>query len=571
MTANNIVDWTPDFFLANEANCRLVLSETANRLSVPSLNSIPLHSFKDKQLARFRGMIQDTYNPEYYLDRFQIRNVATNETTTCRGRYRDTLDSLPGETVIVDSKENVNAERQTCFVISVPGVNSWAKEKCTVRENAPQVSTNTATKRSLESEEMECVEFSSKKHTQTTPSSGDGEPRLLSREHAMNFPLPNDDGKACIVKIYDETSFKLNQIIDIVGFMSLDPALSIAHDPDKLMDDIEFQSHNPPVSLIPRLHAIDVKDVSMEEVPQTIQGDLTFPVTTRSDLKLVLSQILFGDVLAAEYVICHLISSVYLRRDFLSLGAFPLNITNLPLDKCKTFPEDFYGILSLLLPKSHLIGMTLDELNNLNLQPKKDYDCNRLTSGVLQLSDNTHLVLDETKLTDGQVSANGRKNYEAFSTLINSQTVTYDFKYYTMDFPADIPVLILSESKSMIPCYRQIVLEKNSNSENIYSETLEAVRHYLSDETRIYNIRNWLRVSRRRDIAIETENSIGDVIQKDFVEMRQLDKSTSAEDLHSLMVLARLISMSHGMDKLTVDYWHEAVRMEKERKRRLQR
>lgn len=82
---------------------------------------------------------------------------------------------------------------------------------------------------------------------------------------------------------------------------------------------------------------------------------------------------------------------------------------------------------------------------------RKDYDCNRLASGVLQLSDNTHLVLDETKLTSGKVSPNGRKNYEAFASLISEQKVTYDFKYYTMEFQTDIPVIILSEVKSMIP------------------------------------------------------------------------------------------------------------------------
>lgn len=61
------------------------------------------------------------------------------------------------------------------------------------------------------------------------------------------------------------------------------------------------------------------------------------------------------------------------------------------------------------------------------------------------------------------------------------------------------------------------------------------------------------------------------MIENDFVEMLKTEKGTTAEDMHSLMVLARLLSLSHGSLKLTIDHWKEAVQMEKERKRRLQR
>lgn len=566
MTAEDLRSWTPDFFLSNESDCRRILCDSEKRKSVPSLNALPLHAFKDKQLVRFRGMIQDTYNPEYYLDSFQVRNTETNEITTCRGKFRDTFESAGDETQILDSENNCNAERQTCFVISVPCLNTWAKEKHTNSEEKVSKSFNNGIKRALDSQQMDCEESSNKKSALNVSKQTDVRPSLLSKEHVMNFPLPNEGGKACIVKIYEETSFRLNQVIDIVGFISLDPALSLAHDSEDAMDDIEFQSHNPPASLIPRLHAIDIKDASREEISGLSNG-LSNPENVRADLKLVLSQILFGDTLAAEYVICHLISSVYLRRDLLSLGSFPLNVTNFSLEKCPTFTEDFYSIFSSLLPKTHLLGITLDDLNNLNLVPKKDYDCNRLTSGILQLSDNTHLVLDETKLTSGQVSPNGRRNYDAISTLINHQKVTYDFKFYTMEFQTDIPILILSETKSMIPCDRQVLLEKSPESEALYTEILEATRQYLRDEARISNIRNYLKISRHREIEIE--NKISDVIQEDFVKMRQSDKSTTAEDLHSLMVLARLLSLSHSRDKLTVEDWNEAVRMEIERKARL--
>ena len=36
-----------------------------------------------------------------------------------------------------------------------------------------------------------------------------------------------------------------------------------------------------------------------------------------------------------------------------------------------------------------------------------DYEANRLSSGLLQLSDNTHLVVDETRLEAGKLDAAG--------------------------------------------------------------------------------------------------------------------------------------------------------------------
>lgn len=181
----------------------------------------------------------------------------------------------------------------------------------------------------------------------------------------------------------------------------------------------------------------------------------------------------------------------YLRKDDLCLGSFPLNVTNFPSAKCKTFAKDLYRVISSLVPKSHYLEMTLDQLNDMNFIPKwvenkqrkksfasfpsltffhtisgsflprKDYECNRLTSGILQLSKNTHLVIDETSLTSGQVSAMGKKNYEAISDVIKFQKLNYDFTYFSTEYETDIPVLILSEVKSFIPVRKNDVTIRN--------------------------------------------------------------------------------------------------------------
>ena len=47
-------------------------------------------------------------------------------------------------------------------------------------------------------------------------------------------------------------------------------------------------------------------------------------------------------------------------------------------------------------------------MNKLRFIPAKDYDANRLTSGILQLPDRVHLVLDEMALQPGQLDVNGQ-------------------------------------------------------------------------------------------------------------------------------------------------------------------
>lgn len=38
-------------------------------------------------LVRFKGMIQDMLNPEYFAKDFKVTNLVTNETRICQGKY----------------------------------------------------------------------------------------------------------------------------------------------------------------------------------------------------------------------------------------------------------------------------------------------------------------------------------------------------------------------------------------------------------------------------------------------------------------------------------------------------
>lgn len=170
----------------------------------------------------------------------------------------------------------------------------------------------------------------------------------------------------------------LNTVVDVIGFLSVDAVLDgTNHEIDEFQDITEVQATNPPPSLIPRIHAISIKPVTHSNplVPQgTFDGITGFDEHTclelYKDIQLVLTQCLFGDTIAAEYLMAHLISTVYVRSELECLGQFSLNISNIPATVISTYAKLLYEIIEMLVPASHFFPMTLDNLNLLQFAPK---------------------------------------------------------------------------------------------------------------------------------------------------------------------------------------------------------
>ena len=118
-----------------------------------------------------------------------------------------------------------------------------------------------------------------------------------------------------IVKLYDikDDALKLNDMVDLDGIVSLDPALAAQQ-----LDSLEDQSGTlPPPSLVPRIHAVHLKKVEHNNPLVGPGSHLTREemARTREQIIYILTQALLGDALAAEYLLYHLISKVYGRRD----------------------------------------------------------------------------------------------------------------------------------------------------------------------------------------------------------------------------------------------------------------
>ncbi|RZC40480.1 mini-chromosome maintenance complex-binding protein [Asbolus verrucosus] len=575
----DIQNCTPEQWYKNENNWLEVLENESIWNQIPLLNVNELHNLKDSRLVRFRGMIQDMHGPEFYLEKFEVRNEDTQGITVKFGKYVDICDYRPNETVIMEG-ENIRSERQTYVAISIPAINSWVKKIEEERFkilSTPTPSTSSECiqlKRSLEEMEVDHTEpqpaeqsnVANKK--QRTELSKPETESVVSQEHLLNFPIPDPSGRVCHLKVYRNAELlKLNSVCEFVGFLSVNPSL-VCQNMDEGADEVEFQVHNPPPSLIPKLHCVHFKHLPHNNplvnergmVPERMQY-------IKKELLILLTQLLFGDELTAEYMIYHLISEVYLRKDFMAIGKFSLNVSNIPKIENLDYVQELYKFLTLLLTKSHYIAMSLENMNELTFIPKKDYTSNRLTSSVLQLSSNTHLVLDETKLSTGKLNETGINGVKALANAIKNQKTMYDFTYYQLEFDCDIPFLILSEGKSMLPSDVHIVLEPDEMHLNTFNEILEAARHFLKpdllNEMRLY-------ITQAKLTQYEITDGIQELVQNEFVNMRQKG-NVSGDDLHNLLVLARLVCISQGKNTLNPECWKQACSLEEARKERIKK
>ncbi len=230
-------------------------------------------------------------------------------------------------------------------------------------------------------------------------------------------------------------------------------------------------------------------------------------------------QILIGDSLAAEYLICHLISRVYLRRDVLTLGKFSINLFNVPLHE--NYSKRLATIIQLLLDKAHYMALSVENLNQLSFVPRKDYDANRLVAGALQLPDGTHLVLDETRMgAGGQLTQRGLSNLTALGSLISWQRLEYDFQYHRLEFRHDVPCLVASEGRSMLPSDCQVMLRPEEPAgPTAVRERFSSAGAALLQPELLVALRRYLCVARAAEFEVTEEAQ--KAVQEDFVYERQ--------------------------------------------------
>ncbi|CAK9260337.1 unnamed protein product [Sphagnum jensenii] len=543
---------------------------------VPEINSVQLDSLPVNSLVRFRGMVQDMFDVEYYIGAY--KEGGDWHTT----KYMDVADVPTGQ-----DTEPQMWDRRLLYCVPVPGENEWVKEAFSPTDGLgataairPLVAVQ-GEKRPRDAEgaedmdaTMACADelIDNKRMREDASSSATSTSQEVAAAAVhtldLNMPLNAVGGNKlvpCLVKVYDglDADIKLNDIVEFFGVLTFDPELSAVGFPQAngANIDAEFESafiedHVSvllPASKVPRLQCITLRKISQQTLISTLptlHPGVPVPLPAieqiRQSLLDCLRNVIGGDSLAAEYMLLHLLSQVHTRVDSMALGKLSLNLTGCnPGVQGAPSPlaVSASNTIAKLLPRSHLMPLSLHSLNLASIAPRKDYAANRLMTGMLQLAEGTHLTLDETALEAGTLNATGIQNLASLKHLLEWQKVEYDFQFYKMEMPADLPVLILSQAKSrMLPADAVVPLMSTATPACSTPDELDFAKW------RLY-------LTMARDMEHTLQPSILKTVEDDLVAARQEDRTLGPETFHRWLTMARLMAVSYMEPTLLPERW----------------
>jgi len=528
--------------------------------AIPWLTKAGIQSGKlsSGTLVRYRAMVQDIFDPEYFDG---VLNVMQADGTLKKvtSRYQDVF--IPkGDAKVVAQGEHL-MERVPYYCVSVPGESDWCRKTVAENDTMDVDEASKVKKRPVEdiSSDVEQVPQSQENVSKKSNIRAEQEGKHVKKANHMEnlksaTPIPKKGDLTCIVKLYQETDWKLNDMIEVVGILGVGSSSPPESSLESDFMSLEISARQPPASLVPRVHCISHKvnptPTGLETLSQS-QCEEIRPTAIR-----LLMDYLEGDRLAAEYVLLWISSGVLSRVDDVIVGKLSLALTRVGENSKLQLLE----LLHSILPAAQEIALNVSELCASSISPKKCYQSNKLQAGRLQTCNRTPIVVDETKLEEGKLDKQGIQNLQALVQVATKQTVTYDFQYYTKDWPVDLPMIVVSGNKSPlvsgtdcnIPLFPSVCKPRKDTLYN-----LPELRSYF------HTIRN----NTGREFAIG-EDCINK-IQADFVAARQRDsKNIHESDLHVWLNLARLWEQSHGSDSLSLQGWQAVQGLEKERRER---
>ncbi|KAJ1624495.1 mini-chromosome maintenance replisome factor-domain-containing protein [Pavlovales sp. CCMP2436] len=127
--------------------------------AVPALDVTPLEQLRPGSLVRFQGMVQDTWDPEYFLGVYETRNDETGEIRVHSGKYVDVVEAPPGHTLLPlprgppsqrPGERTALFQRTPMLVVPTPAFSPWAADarSATCATPAVPMSTGSRPKRS---------------------------------------------------------------------------------------------------------------------------------------------------------------------------------------------------------------------------------------------------------------------------------------------------------------------------------------------------------------------------------------------------------------------------------------
>jgi len=548
-----------------------------NHEVIPALNRAFLQNkvTSDLQIVRFTGMVQDMLEPEFYVSKVQGVN------THFRDFYPEAVDEM-------DLSQHL-AERHPLVVVPLPyysgafGMALETKGEDSLHDNTANSNVAPSNKREIgqvNEEEHEIRRAPGCGSSTASPVSTRDATVLLNCSSATTLKqndwwpagtLGSNHGDCPVLAklYYEQTStdncrLKLNQIVELIGVLSLDP-----FEADFDVTDDSFGVDRliiPPPSLLPRLHVLCVTQVDLEGTSQTENS------VSEDEKKRILQYLTeqVGGETTAEALLMVLLSLAERQPDahgaFIpvmtmsetTLGCASLNLILPDEGACVAMQGTLEHVLRQFLPI--VASCSLAELGRSLVSPEKT-NSGRLNPSPLQLPKGAAIIINEATMQPGPIEPRSLATLAALSNLSQSHRVPYHFNaMIPYQWEADYRVIVLSASNrgvgsKLMPCGLQHVVHDAIPSSRtcLPKETVNAISSYLTK----------VRTMTAPHHKILLDDVLEDA-QREFIKRRiQARQSGTTEcgeqDLHRWIALTALQTRSRGAMTATLQDWNASL------------
>ncbi|ORY42022.1 hypothetical protein BCR33DRAFT_786731 [Rhizoclosmatium globosum] len=501
------------------------------------LDKIPLFDASSSNLnhglVRFRGMVQDNgFAPQIYLANVNVINKETGETVqtvNCHFADRMPLLAETDSKWIMDEDRNdlmfgKYAQKTPICCSGLPGQTEWMSENVGIEDK-------------------------------------------LRNMHVEDSETPN-------IHVHRKTNeprdLQLGQIVDFVGFVEVFKTTPEEKN-DNAMDSSDFdyliQDELEPFANLPIIHVVFYEQVSPLDHPlKNLSVD--FASARAMTLEYLLPHV-FGDNLAAEYLLVHLITKMRARQDGIQTGNFPLNLHNIATASASGSISDASRVApGVFVSQEHWKEMHPNASAN-------ELAVHGLVSGELQVPDRTYVVIDEVTMDSGILKEQGVINVRHLNDIISFGELPFAIgngsdspDHSVGKIPVDFSILVLSQAKCMfdIQCILPIQSVSDYNVPSVASTTNKP------SEEAMNRMRAYIgAVTRHEDYSISEE--MNELLTSFFISQR---KETSEKSLPLYtqeafmlrMEIARTLTLLNGEQTLTLEAWNKSGEMEAERLRR---
>ena len=344
-----------------------------------------------------------------------------------------------------------------------------------------------------------------------------------------------------------QLSFRLHTVVRIIGIVCYD------------------------VGTIPRIHVLQfqqLQPLQYHPLADQIMLRPSFDNLLRQDLIRILGSSLQQDNLAAEYCLMALVSNIASRSPYTLLGKLSLNLVLPPGVSSKSL----ISTIDTLFPRTIPITVSMSTLNAGPIYPKKNADSDTVIASKLQIAPGSVLIIDETSMGEGQLSAVGVKNLQALAEVSKRRVVPLELAYDSTEIETDCAVIVLSNTKALTPCDVAVYVPENDSGEVNGVGGGGGVLEM--GEEKLWRMRTVVGMIGEGGVhhgLFNVDGSVSKQIESDFVQERKGGLKNGEEALQRWLCIARALARSHGESDLSVERWKQALAMENARIQRLPR